>query len=172
MTVLLGNRSDFEEYLHILADEIVQMAARVLGRQCRIGVSHMTPELSRLHGAYREAMEALRQADPAEGGVRFISDLVPAVRGGQALCARALQAIDQHYREADLSLVSLSAMLDVSPNHPERLHQEIRRGDLHQHPDPQAHGGRPPYAGDDRFAHPGGGGPLRLHRPTLFQLLL
>ena len=62
-------------------------------------------------------MEALRQADPAEGGVRFISDLVPAVRGGQALCARALQAIDQHYREADLSLVSLSAMLDVSPNH-------------------------------------------------------
>ena len=117
MTVLLGNRSDFEEYLHILADEIVQMAARVLGRQCRIGVSHMTPELSRLHSAYREAMEALRQADPAEGGVRFISDLVPAVRGGQALCARALQAIDQHYREADLSLVSLSAMLDVSPNH-------------------------------------------------------
>ena len=92
-------------------------AARVLGCQCRIGVSHMTPELSRLHGAYREAMEALRQADPAEGGVRFISDLVPRVRGGQALCARALQAIDQHYREADLSLVSLSAMLDVSPNH-------------------------------------------------------
>ena len=117
VTVLLGNRSDFEEYLHILADEIVQMAARVLGCQCRIGVSHMTPDLSRLHSAYREAMEALRQADPAEGGVRFISDLVPAVRGGQALCARALQAIDQHYREADLSLVSLSAMLDVSPNH-------------------------------------------------------
>ena len=117
ITVLLGNRSDFEEYLHILADEIPQMADRVLGCQCRIGVSRMTPELSRLHAAYREAMEALLKADPAEGGVRFISDLQPAVRGGRGLCDRALEAIDQHYMEADLSLVSLSGMLDVSPNH-------------------------------------------------------
>ena len=54
ITVLLGNRSDFEEYLHILADEIPQMADRVLGCQCRIGVSRMTPELSRLHAAYRK----------------------------------------------------------------------------------------------------------------------
>ncbi|MBU3819228.1 MAG: helix-turn-helix domain-containing protein, partial [Candidatus Faecalibacterium intestinavium] len=114
--VLLGNRSDFEEYLHILADEICQIADRVLGCRCRIGVSRMTAELSRLHGAYREAMEAMQKADPAEGGVRFISDRMPAA-GGQGLCQRALEALDQHYMEADLSLISLSGMLDVSPNH-------------------------------------------------------
>ena len=117
VTVLLGNRSDFEEYLHILADEISQMADRVLGCRCRIGVSRMTPELSRLHAAYREAMEALHQGDPAGDGIRFISDLTPAVKGGSGLCKRALDAIDQHYMEADLSLVSLSSMLEVSPNH-------------------------------------------------------
>ena len=115
--VLLGNPSDFEEYLHILADEIPQMASRVLGRRCRIGVSRMVAVLADLHGAYREAMDALRQADPAEGSVQFIGDLRPAVKGGSELCKRALEAIDQHYREADLSLVSLSGMLDVSPNH-------------------------------------------------------
>ncbi len=117
VTVLLGNPSDFEEYLHILVDEIPQMAQRALGGRCRIGVSRMVRSLSGLHGAYREAMEALRQGDRSEGGAQFISDLVPSARGGSALCRRALELLDQHYMEADLSLVSLSGMLDVSPNH-------------------------------------------------------
>ena len=117
ISVLMGNPSDFDEYLHILADEIPQMAARVLGKNCRIGVSHGTRSLTALHSAYREAMEALRQGDKGEGGVRFISDLAPAVKGGSLLCKRALDALDQHYMDADLSLVSLSGMLDVSPNH-------------------------------------------------------
>ena len=82
ISVLLGNASDFDEYLHILADELPQMAERVLGRRCRIGVSRMVRGLSELHGAYREAMEALRQGDRSEGGAQFISDLAPAARGG------------------------------------------------------------------------------------------
>ena len=117
VTVLLGNRSDFDEYLHILADEISQMAQRVLSRRCRIGVSRLTRTLTGLHTAYREAMEALRQCDGSEGGVQFISDLAPAVRGGNLLCKRALETLDQNYMDANLSLVSLSGMLDVSPNH-------------------------------------------------------
>lgn len=117
ISVLLGNPSDFDEYLHILADEIPQVASRVLGKHCRIGVSRAVRTLTELHGAYREAMEALRQGDPTEGGAQFISDLVPAAKGGNLLCKRALDALDQHYMDADLSLVSLSGMLDVSPNH-------------------------------------------------------
>ena len=117
ISVLLGNPSDFEEYLHILADEIPQMAARVLGKRCRIGVSRAAHSLSALHDAYREAMEALRQGDRTEAGAQFISDLSPAVKGGSLLCKRALDTLDQNYMDADLSLVSLSGMLDVSPNH-------------------------------------------------------
>ena len=114
--VLLGNPSDFQEYLHILADEIPQVAARVLGLRCRVGVSRTVCSLTELHDAYREAMEALRQGG-TESAAQFIGDLAPAVKGGEGLCKRALEAISQHYREADLSLVSLSGMLDVSPNH-------------------------------------------------------
>ena len=116
ISVLLGNPLDFEEYLHILADEIPQMADRVLGKRCRIGISRSVRSLTALHGAYREAMEALRQGDKSESGAQFISDLAP-VKGGNLLCKRALDTLDQHYMNADLSLVSLSGMLDVSPNH-------------------------------------------------------
>lgn len=117
ISVLLGNPSDFDEYLHILTDEIPQMAQRVLGKRCRIGVSRMSKTLTALHDAYREAMEALRQGDRTEGGAQFISDFSPAVKGGSLLCKRALETLDQYYMDASLSLVSLSGMLDVSPNH-------------------------------------------------------
>lgn len=117
ISVLLGNPSDFDEYLHILADEIPQMAARVLGQRCRIGVSRQTRSLGSLHDAYREAMEALRQGDRTESGAQFISDLAPAAKGGSLLCKRALDTLDQYYMDAGLSLVSLSGMLDVSPNY-------------------------------------------------------
>jgi len=93
------------------------MAGRVLNKRCRVGISRMVKKLNALHGAYREAMEALRQGDRTEEGAQFISDLTPAARGGGQLCARALEMLDQHYMDAGLSLVSLSEMLDVSPNH-------------------------------------------------------
>ena len=117
VTVLLGNPSDFEEYLHILADEVPQMAQRALGLRCRVGVSRTAGSLAGLHGAYREAVEALRQGEGGEGGAWFIRDLAPAVRGGELLCRRALEALDRRYMDAELSLVSLSESLDVSPNH-------------------------------------------------------
>jgi len=117
ISVLLGDPSDFDENLYILADEIPQMAGRVLGKRCRIGVSRTVYTLGSLHEAYREAMEALRQEDGTEGGARFINDLTPAAKGGSQLCARALEVLDQHYMDTDLSLVSLSGMLDVSPNY-------------------------------------------------------
>lgn len=80
-------------------------------------MSRPANSLSALHDAYREAMEALRQGDKTEAGAQFISDLAPAVKGGNLLCKRALDTLDQYYMDADLSLVSLSGMLDVSPNH-------------------------------------------------------
>lgn len=229
VAVLMGNASDFEEYLHILADEILQTATRVLGRKGSVGVSRRTERLSELHAAYQEAAEAASFAPAEEGGVQYITDVrrgTPAAaeamtacleevktafragdrdavcsgltrmcsqqpgesggpwldavavqlmaevyrlleagagpeaiteldrrgllpdlsfryrstgelrqalqdlclgamdqlstqqkKGGSLLCQKALDAIDEHYMDEDLSLVSLSAMLDVSPNH-------------------------------------------------------
>lgn len=117
VSVLLGEPLDFEEHLYILADEIPQMADRVLGRRCRIGVSRMAGTLNALNDAYREAMEALCQGDKDQSGAQFVGDLEPTVKGGELLCRRALETLSQHYMDAGLSLVSLSEMLNVSPNH-------------------------------------------------------
>ena len=113
VALLLGNPSDFEEYLHILADEICQLADRALGRSASVGVSREFARFSDLNDAYKQAIEALRAAAEGEGGVSFTAD----VRKTGSLCERALEIIEQHYMDEDLSLASLSAMLDVSPNH-------------------------------------------------------
>ena len=68
---------------------------------------------SDLNDAYKQAIEALRAAAEGEGGVSFTAD----ARKTGSLCERALEIIEQHYMDEDLSLASLSAMLDVSPNH-------------------------------------------------------
>ena len=68
---------------------------------------------SDLNDAYKQAIEALRAAADGEGGVSFTAD----ARKTGSLCERALEIIEQHYMDEDLSLASLSAMLDVSPNH-------------------------------------------------------
>lgn len=41
----------------------------------------------------------------------------PAVKGGELLCRRALEAIEQNYRDPSFSLASLGDALEVSPNH-------------------------------------------------------
>ena len=94
-------------------DEICQLADRALGRTANVGVSREFARLSELNDAYRQAVEALHTAAEGEGGVSFTAD----ARKTGSLCDRALEIIDQHYMDEDLSLASLSAMLDVSPNH-------------------------------------------------------
>lgn len=113
VAVLIGNPSDFDEYLHILADEICQLTERALGKRVLVGVGRPVAQFTQLNGAYRQALEALHAAEESEGGVSFTAD----TRKGGGLCERALEIIEQHYMDEDLSLASLSAMLDVSPNH-------------------------------------------------------
>ena len=113
VAVLLGNSSDFEEYLHILADEICQLAERALGRRASVGVSRELARFSDLNDAYRQAVEAMHTAEEDESGVSFTAD----ARKTGSLCERALEIIEQNYMDENLSLASLSAMLDVSPNH-------------------------------------------------------
>ena len=89
------------------------------GRDVLLAMLPVRDDVQRAVAAMEKSddVEALRQGDRTEGGAQFISDLAPAVKGGELLCRRALEVLDQHYMEADLSLVSLSGLLDVSPNH-------------------------------------------------------
>ena len=80
---------------------------------CLWGVGRPVSRFLQLNVAYRQALAALHAAEESEGGVSFTADS----RKGGGLCERALEIIEQHYMDEDLSLASLSAMLDVSPNH-------------------------------------------------------
>ena len=53
VALLLGNPSDFDEYLHILADEICQLADRALGRSASVGVSREFARFSDMNDAYK-----------------------------------------------------------------------------------------------------------------------
>lgn len=120
VTLLLGNPSDFEEYLHILGEELTQVAERVLGCRCTVGVSRVTDHFAELHTAYREAVEAIRYAEPGESSVCFISDRqdLPPVDGDTVvLLNRMLDA----FRTASRAEVdaALDALLDAAhaPGH-------------------------------------------------------
>lgn len=56
-----------------------------------------------------EAVPAGPAAAPGDGEM--------AVKGGELLCRRALEAIEHNYRDPNFSLASLGGLLDVSPNH-------------------------------------------------------
>ena len=101
----------FDEYLHISPDEICQLADRALGRSASVGVSRGCPIQRDLNvPANRRSRPCARRQ--RRGGVSFTAD----ARKTGSLCERALEIIEQHYADEDLSLVAL-AMLDVSPNH-------------------------------------------------------
>ena len=113
VALLLGNPSDFDEYLHILADEICQLADRALGRSASVGVSREFARFSDLNDAYKQAIEALRAAAEGEG-----ASALRRTSARPAACANAhWRSLSSTYMDEDLSLASLSAMLDVSPNH-------------------------------------------------------
>ena len=78
-----------------------------------VGVSRAVTVFGELNSAYRQSLEALHAAADSEGGVSFTAD----TRKGGGLCERALEIIEQRYMDENLSLASLSAMLNVSPNH-------------------------------------------------------
>ncbi len=118
VTLLMGNPSDFEEYLHILGDEIIQVAQRVLRCRGAVGVSRETDRLAGLHTAYREAVEALSQNGAGEGGVTFITDVQgqPAALSGDA-AGRITRIADALRAESRAGVdAGLDDMVDASHN--------------------------------------------------------
>ncbi len=75
VTLLMGSSADFDEYLHILTSELVQMSERIMNLLCNIGISRETDSLGRLHSAYRESVEAFAYSEPGCSNIRFLSDM-------------------------------------------------------------------------------------------------
>jgi len=64
----------------------------------------------------RAEQEDGEEAAPS-GPAAMPGDAETAVKGGELLCRRALEAIEQNYRDPNFSLSSLGSSLEVSPNH-------------------------------------------------------
>ena len=124
VSLLVASPADFAYYQHILAEEISQMAGRVMDLRCQIGLSHQGTDLAALNLLYRRAVEAYGYAVPEQGGICCSTDLQPdegcqtvALKSGQLLCEQAMELIEKTYSDDSLSLVSLSEALHVSPSY-------------------------------------------------------
>lgn len=74
VSLLMGTERTFENYLHILADDISQSVERIMNYRCTIGISRIVSELSGVHECYQEAMNALRYVAETDRTVHYISD--------------------------------------------------------------------------------------------------
>ena len=73
LTLLLPAEQGLRE-LSLTLEELIQAVKRVLGAQCKIGVSRRITAFSKCHSACREAVDALRFAGLSGSGVRSIAD--------------------------------------------------------------------------------------------------
>lgn len=71
----------------------------------------------RMDQEWAAGRRAEQEAVLSPGPAAPTGDGETAVKGGEPLCRRALEAIEQNYRDPNFSLASLGAMLEVSPNH-------------------------------------------------------
>lgn len=75
ISVISAGGRDMGKYIHILVTEILQSVERILGLQCRIGVSRDFPAVFMSSIAYSEAVAAMHYVPAGTVGVQFISDM-------------------------------------------------------------------------------------------------
>ncbi len=97
--VLVAQPKDFDKYLHIIADEVIQSIERILGLRCCIGAARMIGHLSGLSEAYRDSVTALHYAEQGGiSGIRYISDEEPFSGSDMDDVMRTEADIENHIR--------------------------------------------------------------------------
>lgn len=75
VTLLMGSKEQFDKYLHILVQDIIQSVKRIMELSCLIGVSRPVESLFGLHEAYSEAMNAMSYSKRNGNNVCYIFDV-------------------------------------------------------------------------------------------------
>ncbi|MFI3238686.1 MAG: response regulator [Lachnospiraceae bacterium] len=121
VSILVSTNSGFDKYLHILVEEIIQSAKRVMNYTTSVGVSRVVEHIVNVQGAYASAMQALEYHKDQESKAYFISDIELVIENSKksapSICDMALELIETSYTDTDLSLVSMSKKIAVSPNY-------------------------------------------------------
>ena len=117
ISVLFSTKRGHEKYLHIAVEEIVEKVKRILGKNAILGVGRLESGLSNMHKTYVESVKAVGYATKRKKGVYFISDMEQYKNSAEIISEKVLEIIDNHYMEPDISLVSVSKEIAVSPNY-------------------------------------------------------
>lgn len=116
-SILFSTKRGIEKYLHIAVEEILEKVKRILGKNAILGVGRMESDLSNTHKIYVESVKAIGYATKKKKGIYFITDMEQYKNSAELISEKALEIIDSHYMDQDISLVSVSKEIAVSPNY-------------------------------------------------------
>ncbi|WP_461810389.1 response regulator transcription factor [Faecalimonas sp.] len=74
VSLLSATKMGLNKYLHIIVEDISQSVQRIMGLNCRIGVSRIGEDLSCIHECYLEAMNAISYSKKNRRNIHFIGD--------------------------------------------------------------------------------------------------
>lgn len=126
VSMVISTQRENLRYLHILVEDIVQSTRRIMQGEAMVGISRQVDELVQCHIAYCEAMRALRESNSEVGYIRYISDIErltttnskeEKMTSGSDICDKALEIIEEEFENPEISLVSISNDISVSPNY-------------------------------------------------------
>lgn len=116
-SILISSKRGYDKYLHIAVEEICEKVKRIMGKSSLIGVGRLENGLSNVHKAYVESIKAIGYATQKKKGIYFITDMEQYKNSAELISEKALEIIDNQYMDPDISLVSVSKEIAVSPNY-------------------------------------------------------
>lgn len=126
VSLIIATQRENIKYLHILLDDITQSTRRIKNEEAMVGISRQHDELQKSHVAYSEAMRAIGETNKEFEMIRYISDIErlsgmdeeeEKETSGSLICDKALEKIEEDFDDPDISLVSISNDIAVSPNY-------------------------------------------------------
>ncbi len=116
-SILISTKRGYDKYLHIAVEEIYEKVKRIMGRDSVIGIGRLTEGLSNMHKTYVESVKAMDYSGKQKKGIFFIADMEQYRNSAQLISEKALQIINAGYMNPDISLVSVSNEIAISPNY-------------------------------------------------------
>lgn len=116
VSVIYASPNSMQKYLHILAEDLVQSMGRILELSCRIGIGRITPLLTELYDSCTESANALFCEKESELQIFYISDMKLA-EGNPDVCEKAMEKVRKEFSDPDISLMSVSGEIGISPNY-------------------------------------------------------
>ena len=116
-SILISTKRGLDKYLHIAVEEISEKTKRIMGKDSVIGIGRPEEGLSDIHKSYVESIKAIRYSGKQKKGIYFIADMEQYRNSAELLSEKALEIINENYMNPEISLVSVSSRIAVSPNY-------------------------------------------------------